>query len=89
MGVGPFMSLFPRVFRVVPNKKSLIRDCFSLVKEGFSWRIPLRRALRQLEESEFEHLLGLLSNIFLSRNDNDVRIWKTSCSGFSQLRPSL
>ena len=64
-------SLFRRLFRVASNKQSLVHECYSCEGDCIVWRIPLRRTLRQLEESEYESPLSLLSNIFLCRDFND------------------
>ena len=56
VGVGPECRLFPRVFRVVPNKESSVKACYCWVGDNVSWDVGVRRALCQSEsvvESSF------------------------------------
>lgn len=55
----------------------------SYAEEGgsVSWVVPFRRALRRYEVSLYESLFSLLSNVFLSRGEEDSRIWMSCSSG--------
>ena len=81
MGVGPLCRLFPRVFRVVANRESSVKDCYCWVGDNVSWGVSVRRALHQSELVEFESSSSLLSNTFLCRDIVDCCIWKPDCSG--------
>ena len=89
MGVGPLFLSFPRLFRVVVNKASIQDYCVGWGGVG-SWNVSFRRAWRLSEESEYESLVSLLSNVFICRDVTDSRIWKPiafskfSCKSFSR-----
>ena len=76
VGMGLLYRLFPRVFRVVSNKESSVKECYVWVGDVVSWDISFRRALRPLELVEFESLSNLLGNVVLYRDSTDRCIWK-------------
>ena len=75
------MSLFLRLFRVVCNKESSVKDCYFWVGSKVSWFVSFRRWLRQFEASESESLLSILANIFNCKGQVNIRIWKPCSSG--------
>lgn len=89
VGVGPLSLSFPRLFRVVVNKRG--PQLKIVVGDGgfVSQDVSVRRALHQFDESEFGSLLSLLSNIFIYKDVADSSIWKPcsfgtfSCKSFS------
>lgn len=46
VGVGPSRLLFPRLFRIVSNKESSVKECFVWNGNMVSWNISVKRALR-------------------------------------------
>ena len=51
-----------------------------------SWDISVRRALWESELVERQSLLSLLTNVFLSSDSTDYRIWKPNSAGLFSLR---
>lgn len=63
LGGGPLCLSFPRLFRVVVNKSSIVKKCY-VGEEGFvSWVVSFKRVLRESEVSAYESLLSLLSKV--------------------------
>lgn len=52
-GIGPLCVLFPRVFRVVSNKKSSVSDYFVWGQGNGSWCLSFRRVLHRFKESQY------------------------------------
>lgn len=78
MGEGLLSVLFHKLFRMVSNKMSLARDIYE--EEGsnlMSCNVPFRR-VHHFEESKFESLSSILSNVFSCREVANVCIWKPS-----------
>ena len=67
VGIGPFWSLLPRLFRVVSNKESSVKDCYFWDGSKVSWHVSCRRVLRQPRGIEYESLLSILANAFICR----------------------
>ena len=57
-------SRFPRVFRVMSNKESSVKDCCVVRDNVVSWELSFRRSLHHGEEVQYEELLVYLSTIF-------------------------
>lgn len=51
LGVGLLFQLFPRIFKVMSNKKSSIKDCYEGGRGFVSWEVSFRRVLGPYEES--------------------------------------
>eukprot|EP00268_Persea_americana_P062604 TRINITY_DN8040_c1_g2_i5.p1 TRINITY_DN8040_c1_g2~~TRINITY_DN8040_c1_g2_i5.p1 ORF type:complete len:221 (+),score=17.67 TRINITY_DN8040_c1_g2_i5:284-946(+) len=81
VGIGKFWSLFPKLFRVICNKESFVKDCYFWVCLKVSWSVSFRRGLCQFEVSEYKSLLSILANIFICRGGEDMHIWKPCSSG--------
>ena len=47
--VGPSCGLFPRLFRLVANKESFVRDCFEVRSGCNVWGVLFKRDLQSLE----------------------------------------
>lgn len=63
--MGPLSILFHRVFRVMSNKESSVKECYIVEGSSIIWDVSFRKSLRQNKEFEYESLLCFLSNIFL------------------------
>lgn len=87
--MGPLSVLFPTLFKQASNRMSLVSECHlgcgGVVGEGnsVSGKVLLRRVLCHSEETKFESLLSILSNVFLYREIVDVCTWKPSPSRVS------
>lgn len=79
IGLGPFCVLYPRVFRVVTNKDSFVRDCYVWRGHEVVWTLAFRRDLHQSKDAQYKELSSFLTNVFLWREE-DSRIWKPSIS---------
>lgn len=80
VGVGPVYILLTRVFRVVSNEDSSVKECYIWDGEHLSWDVSVGRVLRQSDSIEFESLLSILANVFLFTAEADFRIWKPDSS---------
>lgn len=78
MGVGLLYVLLTRVFRVVSNKESSVKECYIWDGEHLSWDVSVGRG--QSDSIEFESLLSILANVFLFRAEADFHIWKRDSS---------
>lgn len=79
VGNGSFIFVFPRLFRVVVNKFSSVKENYEGAGGFVSWEMSFRRGLR-LSKEEHGSLLSLLSNVFICREEVDRRIWKPCLS---------
>lgn len=68
---------FPRLFRVMVNKFSSIKENFEGEGGFVYWELSFRRQLRLSKEEEHGSLLSILSNVFICREKVDTRIWKS------------
>lgn len=57
--MGPLCELFPRVFRVVSNKESVVTDYYEVWEEYISWSVSFRKSLHRSEEVQYEELLSI------------------------------
>ena len=70
MSVGPLCKLFPRVYRVVSSKKSVVSDCYE-VMVVLCGACLLEEVIVLLTGSSMGS--RLFSNVFLCRNLKDFR----------------
>ena len=76
VAIGKFWPLFPRLFRVVCNKESSVKDCYFWVSSKVSWFVSFSRGFCQFEVSDYESLLSILVNVFICKGEEHIRIWK-------------
>ena len=57
-------QLYTRLFRVVSNKESTVKDYYVWVGNSLSWRVGFRRVSRQLEVLEYESISMVLTFLF-------------------------
>lgn len=57
VGISVLCRSFPKLFRLVSNKESIIKDCFVLEGNSLSSRVLFRRRLRPSELVEYKSLL--------------------------------
>lgn len=51
VGIGPLFILFPRMFWVLYNRESPVKDCYGVGEGAFCWHVLGRTVLHHLEES--------------------------------------
>lgn len=77
VGESLLSVLFHKLSRMVSNKISLASDSYEEGGNLVSCNVLFRR-VHHFEESKFESLSSILSNVFLCREIADVCIWRLS-----------
>lgn len=70
--------MFPRP---LDSSNSPLSNSVFLSGDGVHWELSVERVLHQFERFEYTSLLGLLSNVIISREEADCCVWMLNPSG--------
>eukprot|EP00268_Persea_americana_P058902 TRINITY_DN7173_c0_g1_i2.p1 TRINITY_DN7173_c0_g1~~TRINITY_DN7173_c0_g1_i2.p1 ORF type:complete len:258 (-),score=28.56 TRINITY_DN7173_c0_g1_i2:2111-2884(-) len=83
LGDCPLAKKFPELFNCALVKEAKVKNCFErhTNKEEVIWCQIFRRNLKDVEARQFISLLNLVSDVIITEQGEDIRIWKASKDG--------